>query len=230
MGVQDLRSGDDRWIDITAVPLFRDGDERPHQVCSLFDEITERKRAKTSCDLSERQFRSIFLASQDTIVIADDEGRYTDANPAAGELFQCLRDQLVGRHGEEFIDPSIDFPTAWAEFRRTGGSHGIFRLIRLDGTVREVEHSSTLNFLPGRHMAILHDVTDRNRAEAAWPLCDAADEPSRDRSGHPDDPAPREDRSGRLAPPLQDRPLLARQRRVDRSGREQERFLTAIGA
>ncbi|MGP0066577.1 MAG: PAS domain S-box protein [Isosphaeraceae bacterium] len=167
MGVQDLRSGDDRWIDITAVPLFRDGDERPHQVCSLFDEITERKRAEDALRSSERQFRSIFLASRDTIVIADDEGRYTDANPAAGELFGLPRDQLVGRHGAEFIDPSIDFPTAWAEFRRTGGSRGIFRLIRLDGTVREVEHSSTLNFLPGRHMAILHDVTDRNRAEAA---------------------------------------------------------------
>ena len=166
MGVRDPNAEDYRWIDITAVPLFRDGEDRPHQVCSLFDDITERKRAEDALRASERQFRSIFLASLDGIVIADDEGRYTDANPMAGELFGLPCDQLPGRRIAEFLEPGFDFPAAWGEFRSGAGSRGTTRLVRPDGSIREVEHSSSSDFLPGRHMAILHDVTERNRAEA----------------------------------------------------------------
>jgi PAS domain-containing protein len=49
-------------------------------------DVTDRKRAEEELLASERQFRAVFLASRDAIVIADDEGRHTDVNPAAGEL------------------------------------------------------------------------------------------------------------------------------------------------
>ncbi|ACL16828.1 PAS domain S-box protein [Methanosphaerula palustris] len=35
-----------RWITINAMPLFRPGKEKPHQVYTIFDDITERKRAE----------------------------------------------------------------------------------------------------------------------------------------------------------------------------------------
>ena len=130
-------------------------------------DITDRKRAEDALRSSEQQFRTIFLASRDAIVIVDDEGHYNDANPAASELFGLPIDQLVGHRIDKFTEPELDFAAAWAEFRREGRSSGTFRLVRSDGSVREVEHSSTLDFLPGRHMAILHDVTERIRAELA---------------------------------------------------------------
>ena len=45
MGVLNPKEKDHRWIDITAVPLFRKGENKPYHVYTLFDDITERKRA-----------------------------------------------------------------------------------------------------------------------------------------------------------------------------------------
>ncbi len=43
MGVWNPRDADYRWIDITAVPLFQPGESAPHQVYTLFEDITLRK-------------------------------------------------------------------------------------------------------------------------------------------------------------------------------------------
>ncbi len=43
MGVYNPREKAYRWIDINAMPLFRDGENRPYQVYTIFDDITERK-------------------------------------------------------------------------------------------------------------------------------------------------------------------------------------------
>ncbi|MBI5303972.1 MAG: PAS domain S-box protein [Chloroflexi bacterium] len=45
MGVYNPREKDYRWITISAVPIFRQGEDTPYQVYTLFDDITERKRA-----------------------------------------------------------------------------------------------------------------------------------------------------------------------------------------
>jgi PAS domain S-box-containing protein len=45
MGVFNPKEKDYRWINITAVPLFRKGESKPYHVYTLFDDITERKRA-----------------------------------------------------------------------------------------------------------------------------------------------------------------------------------------
>jgi PAS domain S-box-containing protein len=45
MGVHNPRQGEYRWISVSAVPLFRPGEDRPYQAYTLFDDITERKQA-----------------------------------------------------------------------------------------------------------------------------------------------------------------------------------------
>ncbi|HWQ47808.1 MAG TPA: PAS domain S-box protein [Methanosarcina sp.] len=44
MGVYNPRENGYRWININAVPIFRTGENRPFQVYTLFDDITERKQ------------------------------------------------------------------------------------------------------------------------------------------------------------------------------------------
>ncbi|AKB64330.1 PAS domain S-box protein [Methanosarcina mazei] len=44
MGVYNPRENFYRWININAVPIFRTGEDRPFQVYTLFDDITERKQ------------------------------------------------------------------------------------------------------------------------------------------------------------------------------------------
>lgn len=104
---------------------------------------------------SEQQFRSIFDAAQDAMVITDDSGKVVDANPATSRLFGRNRDGLVGQILED--EPFI------AGARKPRGE---FQLTRHDGTVRSVEYTAARNFLPGRHVSVLRDITERKQHEA----------------------------------------------------------------
>jgi PAS domain S-box-containing protein len=46
MGVYNPRENCYRWINISAIPIFRTGEDNPFQVYTLFDDITERKEAE----------------------------------------------------------------------------------------------------------------------------------------------------------------------------------------
>lgn len=48
MGVARQDSGDTRWLDVSARPLFRPGEPAPYQVVVTFVDITEQKRAERS--------------------------------------------------------------------------------------------------------------------------------------------------------------------------------------
>ncbi len=125
----------------------------------------ERKRAEQALLSSERQFRSIFEGNLDAIVIADDEGRFTHANPAACALFGLDREALLRRRISDFAEPGFDFERAWRVFQERGHDRGEFCLIRADGDRRHVEYSATASIMPGRHLSELHDMTARREAE-----------------------------------------------------------------
>jgi len=59
---------------------------------------------------SEARFRTMFEASQDTIIITDDEAVYVQANPAVAALLGLPPEQLLGRKVSEFLDDTLDFP------------------------------------------------------------------------------------------------------------------------
>ena len=46
MGVFNPRENNYRWISVDAVPVFRPGEDRPYQVYTVFEDITERKQAE----------------------------------------------------------------------------------------------------------------------------------------------------------------------------------------
>jgi len=46
MGVYNPKDHAYRWIDVRAVPLFREGADKPHQVYTIFDDITERRSSE----------------------------------------------------------------------------------------------------------------------------------------------------------------------------------------
>lgn len=115
----------------------------------------------------ERQLRAIFEGAHDAILIADDEARYVDANPAALELFGLSREALLGRRVSEFVEPAFDFEAAWGAFLEEGEQRGVIVLVRPDGERREAEFNAKAHILPGRHLSVLRDVTERRRAHEA---------------------------------------------------------------
>jgi PAS domain S-box-containing protein len=126
------------------------------------------RQAQEALHSNERQLRALFESALDAIVIADDEGCYVDANPAACELFGMPRESLIGRNVSDFATDELNVDHVWQTFRiQNQSERGIFRLRRPDGSIREAEYSATPDFLPGRHLSVLRDVTERRRTEDA---------------------------------------------------------------
>ncbi len=133
------------------------------------ENTTERKLVGERLYESERQFRALFENTLDAILIASDTGEYVGANDAACDLFGVSLDELLGAKGEDFVGPGEAHQTrlAWEAFLEQGEQEGEFLLYRPDGEMRNLEFKAKAGFLPGRHLSVLRDVTERKRAEEA---------------------------------------------------------------
>lgn len=141
-------------------------DDRPFFTAYLRD-ISDREQSARSLAERERQLRAIFESTLDAILIADDQMRYTDVNPASCALFGLPREELIGRRITDFVIASQRSPaeSLWDSFQEAGRQTGEFVLSMPNGTERIVEYAATSDFLPGRHLSVLRDITDRKRAE-----------------------------------------------------------------
>jgi PAS domain S-box-containing protein len=136
-------------------------------VANVLAEAIGRKQAEDEVRQSESQFRALFENALDAVLIANDLGMYIDANPAACDLLGVSHNEIIGRTINSFTEQ--DDPTEASrmleQFLREGTMRGELRLRRPDGRVVEVDFSATANFLPGRHLALLRDVTERRALE-----------------------------------------------------------------
>jgi len=112
-------------------------------------------------------FRAVFDRAIDAILLADDEGRYVHANPAAEKLTGYSAEQLYGMTVFDLTPgPNRDQgQSMWQEFIRQGTLSGDYTLTRCDGSLVEVEFHAVARVAPGTHLSMLRDVTARRRAE-----------------------------------------------------------------
>jgi two-component system cell cycle sensor histidine kinase/response regulator CckA len=129
--------------------------------------ISDRKKAEKAVRSSESQFRALFENAMDAVLISDDLGVYVDANPAACELMGMAYDDLLGRTLSDFTEGvrQAEDPQTALQVLEAGATSGVFPLGRPDGTIVEVDSTITANFLPGRHLSMLRDVTERRNLE-----------------------------------------------------------------
>ena len=118
--------------------------------------------------MSDISFEAIFEHALDPMLVADDDARYVDANPAACELFGLSRAQLCTHRVVDFAPPQAkaQFDTVWKRFLRDGKQRGDYQLQMPDGRICDIEFSATANVVPGRHLSIIRDVSQRKRLEA----------------------------------------------------------------
>jgi PAS domain S-box-containing protein len=128
-----------------------------------------RRRVAESSPEGEQLFRAVFDNALEAMLIADDNGNYTDANPAACRLFGVSREELLSSNLGRFVEPgrALEAEQAWRTFLAAGEQHGLFRLHRPDGEIRDLEYNARANILPGRHLSILRDVSERLRTATA---------------------------------------------------------------
>ncbi|HDP80631.1 MAG TPA: PAS domain S-box protein, partial [Spirochaetes bacterium] len=115
----------------------------------------------------EERFRMLFNHSLDAIMLADDEARYVDVNPASCALTGYDREELLNMTVMG-LTPSVLLETGkkmWDEFVAAGAMKGEYSLTRKDGSQIDVEFSATSHITPGLHLAILRDISSRKKSE-----------------------------------------------------------------
>jgi PAS domain S-box-containing protein len=129
--------------------------------------LDEAQVAAKALKESEIQFRSLFENALDAVLIANDRGEYVDANPAACHLLGCEKSEALSKAIFDFIQPEKRpaAEEAWKAFTEQGEQRGVIELCRADGKLIEAEFSAKAHFLPGRHLSVLRDITDRWNAE-----------------------------------------------------------------
>jgi PAS domain S-box-containing protein len=114
---------------------------------------------------TEREFQLVFENALDAILIVDDEAICREANPAAERLLGMGRLELVSRPLGLFYKNSDQFRESWRKLLDHKFQQGDAELIKDGSSPLFVEYTATAECLPGQHVMILRDVTERRRAQ-----------------------------------------------------------------
>lgn len=125
----------------------------------------EHRQADQAFRNTDCEFLSIFQNVLDGILIVDNEGNCMDANPAAAGILRLPTDKLIGLGISRFLEDCESFPARWKSFLQNKSQRGRAQLTAGDGTTLFVDFTAAANYLPGRHVLILCDVTERTRVE-----------------------------------------------------------------
>ncbi|MEO8294575.1 MAG: response regulator [Gemmatimonadota bacterium] len=159
-----LREG--TWRHLEAIIVNRLEEPAVRAVVATIRDVTVRKESERGLTERERQFRALFDSALDAMVLVSDDRRFLDANPAACELFHQKRDQLLTQAIDLFCPPEFPVSDRWTEFVEAGEFKGDFVLALDSRTRRHVELSARAHVLPGRHLLVLRDMTERNELES----------------------------------------------------------------
>jgi hypothetical protein len=121
---------------------------------------------------SEGRYRALMEHANDAILILDPMARVVEVNRETERLLGRPREEIVGHHYDEFVDPGEQADSA----RRQGelAIAGTLRvesrqMVRADGNRVSVEVSASVVRVDREWvvLTILHDITDRRRSEEA---------------------------------------------------------------
>jgi two-component system, cell cycle sensor histidine kinase and response regulator CckA len=129
----------------------------------------ERHRANQALQASHDRFRALFDSSLDALLLADDNARYVDANPAAESLLGLSLEEVRRLHVWDFTPiPNQEMGLQlWRSFLAEGKQAGEYELRRKDGSIVHVDYRAVAHIGQGLHLSAIRDVTERKRAEAA---------------------------------------------------------------
>ncbi len=166
------KTGREIWFLITTSSIVdRDGEFRG--AVSMLMNITDRKRIESErreiedvLRNSETRYRTVFDNTLDGLVIFDDEMRYLDANPAALRDFDLTREELLSHKVTDFVRPEnrSGFTNFVGRIHAEGKAVGVFHRT-INGREKTFEYKASANFLPGQHIAVMRDITERVRNE-----------------------------------------------------------------
>jgi PAS domain S-box-containing protein len=129
--------------------------------------LNEHRRTDKAFRDTDCEFSSIFQNVLDGILILNQTGECLDANPAAVHILRIPSRELIGQRLRVLFPESKEFDLLWDSFLDGGYKRGQASLVAGDGTLLVVDFTAAANYLPGRHVFILCDATERTRTEAS---------------------------------------------------------------
>jgi len=163
-------------IDNSAAPI-RDENGVIIGAILVFRDVSERKRVEIALKESEEKFRRITNSAQDAIIMINHEEKIVYWNKAAESIFGFTREEIIGERVFKLLVADKDFMKRLQNYRHFKNFNGRKRLnnmfelsaIRKDGTEFPIEISLSAVKIKGQlnGVAIMRDITERKKAEAA---------------------------------------------------------------
>ncbi|MCM0755235.1 PAS domain S-box protein [Desulfovibrio aminophilus] len=168
------RDGREVWEKASISPVLDEAGQTTHYV-AVKEDVTEQLRARKDLADSEEKIRAMSEASQDGMVMIDDQGRVAFWNRAAERIFGYAREEMLGRRLHEVVAQDEDAGKArqgFPDFASTGKGAVVDTLTertarRKDGSTFPAEFSVASFRLQDRWWAVgtVRDITERKRAE-----------------------------------------------------------------
>ena len=135
--------------------------------------MEQKEEAERTLRLSEDRFRSLIQNSSDVTMIIGEESEFRYVSPAVKDLLHYEPEQLIGRNSTDFVHPEdLDSVRRMlgGEFQSRPGTAILeFRMVRRDGTARDVEavvSNQTHRTSVAGYVANIRDITERKKFEA----------------------------------------------------------------
>ena len=159
------------WINISASPLFKDGESAPHMVYTVFEDITERRQAVKELQQSHARYSSMISNISDVIAIMDADGFKKYESPNLQKFFGWLPEDNAGRSAFSFAHPD-DIPNVQKVFYSMLGEDNSvknmeFRFECKDGSYKPIEliaYNLLNDPLINGVMVSFRDITERKQA------------------------------------------------------------------
>jgi PAS domain S-box-containing protein len=137
---------------------------------TVFQDITDRKRAQEDLASSEARYRNLVDNLGDVVFSTDTQGRVQYMSPAVQRLFGHPPQDVVGQHFSVFVHPE-DVPGLAESLQKTLGGTAEpheFRGLDKDGGIRHLRATSRVRWEAGRPVGVdgvLVDLTERRKTE-----------------------------------------------------------------
>ncbi|MDX2228893.1 MAG: PAS domain S-box protein [Leptolyngbyaceae cyanobacterium bins.349] len=133
-------------------------------------DASDRKQAEEALRQKEAQYRAIFEATSDGVIVTDLEtGQTIQANAVAASMLGYSYEEFIQLHPTQYIHP--DDHAVFQEFLNTVRAGGIFRVetrdVCKDGSIIDIEVTGSLCLYNGKPHALasVRDVTERKAVE-----------------------------------------------------------------
>lgn len=121
------------------------------------------KNDKLDFGNNEKKYFELFENALEGILIIDQTGQVVDVNPKACEIFDVHRTNFLRL---KILDIFPNTPPdrgdrMWKDFLRRGTFSGLYRYPIGNREVRYIEFKAKANYLPGFHLAVFNNVTEK---------------------------------------------------------------------